>query len=110
MKKLYLFCSAGMSTSILAAAIQNVADSHNLDIEVKSFSEKDIDRIVKEYEPDCILLGPQVKYLSNSISKKFSSTRPVMVISSEDYGLINGEVILKKAILRMKNFEKEGRK
>ena len=30
MKKIYLFCSAGMSTSMLAQEMQNVADAHGL--------------------------------------------------------------------------------
>ena len=38
MKKVYLFCSAGMSTSILASKMQEVANSHNLPIKVAAFS------------------------------------------------------------------------
>lgn len=37
MKKVYLFCSAGMSTSILASKMQEVANSHNLPIKVAAF-------------------------------------------------------------------------
>lgn len=36
MKKIYLFCSAGMSTSMLAQEMQNVADAHGLPLEVKA--------------------------------------------------------------------------
>ncbi len=32
MKKVYLFCSAGMSTSMLVAKMQEVANSHELDM------------------------------------------------------------------------------
>ena len=38
MKKVYLFCSAGMSTSILASKMQEVANSHNLPIRFNDFS------------------------------------------------------------------------
>ena len=62
MKRIYLFCSAGMSTSMLANIMQNVADSHKLPLEVKAFSDSKIDEIVEEKNPDVILLGPQVKY------------------------------------------------
>lgn len=37
MKKIYLFCSAGMSTSMLANAMQQSADSHKLPLSVKAF-------------------------------------------------------------------------
>ena len=61
MKKIYLFCSAGMSTSMLANIMQKVADSHKLPLEVKAFPDSKIDEIVEEKHPDVILLGPQVK-------------------------------------------------
>ena len=64
MKKIYLFCSAGMSTSMLAQEMQNVADAHGLPLEVKAYSHSKIGDIVEQLHPDCILLGPQVKYLS----------------------------------------------
>ena len=63
MKKVYLFCSAGMSTSILASKMQEVANSHNLPIKVAAFSHNKLGEIVKSDCPDCILLGPQVEYL-----------------------------------------------
>ena len=72
-KKIYLFCSAGMSTSLLASKMQKVADQHNLPIEVEAFPYLEIDKIVKEKNPDCILLGPQVKYMYNEIQSKFET-------------------------------------
>lgn len=62
-EKVYLFCSAGMSTSILASKMQEVANSHNLPIKVAAFSHNKLGEIVKSDCPDCILLGPQVEYL-----------------------------------------------
>ena len=34
MKRIYLFCSAGMSTSMLAQKMQEVGDAHQLPVEV----------------------------------------------------------------------------
>ena len=62
MKKVYLFCSAGMSTSMLASKMQKVADDHQLPIEVEAFPDGKIGQIIDERHPDVILLGPQVKY------------------------------------------------
>ena len=55
MKKVYLFCSAGMSTSILASKMQEVANSHNLPIKVAAFSHNKLGEIVNSDCPDCIL-------------------------------------------------------
>lgn len=106
-KKVYLFCSNGMSTSLLASKMQKVADTHNLPVEVKAFPIGKIEEIVEQTNPDCILLGPQVKYLFEETCEKFKSYKaPVAVIDSGDYGVMNGEKVLKTAIMHMKNNKK----
>lgn len=104
MKKVYLFCSAGMSTSMLASKMQKVANEHNLPIEVEAFPDGKIAKIVEEKHPDVILLGPQVKFRFEEISKQFADTGiPVQVIDQSDYGMMNGEKVLKSAIKLMKS-------
>ena len=61
MKRVYLFCDNGMSTSMMAQRMQDVADSHNLPIECKAFSYKIIQDIIEKNTLDCILIGPQIK-------------------------------------------------
>ncbi len=103
MKKVYLFCSAGMSTSMLASKMQKVADDHQLPIEVEAFPDGKIGQIIDERHPDVILLGPQVKYRFDEISKKYGSTGiPIQVIDQTDYGMMDGEKVLKSAIKLMK--------
>ena len=63
MKRVYLFCDQGMSTSMMAQRMQEVADKHNLPIECKAHSYKRIDAVLEEVELDCILIGPQTKFL-----------------------------------------------
>ena len=63
MKKIYLFCSAGMSTSMLASKMQSVADAHNVPVKVAAHPHNKIGEIIDADRPDCILLGPQVKYM-----------------------------------------------
>lgn len=101
-KKIYLFCSAGMSTSLLASKMQKVATEHNLPIEVEAFPYAQIDKIVAEKNPDCILLGPQVKFMLKEVQEKFDAQTPVDVINSADYGAMNGEKVLKTAIKMIK--------
>lgn len=103
MKKVYLFCSAGMSTSMLASKMQSVANSHDLPIQVEAFPDGKIAQIIEERHPDVILLGPQVKYRFSEISEQFGSTGiPIQVIDQTDYGMMNGEKVLKTAIKLMK--------
>ncbi len=103
MKKVYLFCSAGMSTSMLASKMQAVANSHNLPIQVEAFPDGKIGQIINERHPDVILLGPQVKYRFAEISEEYGGTGiPIQVIDQSDYGMMNGEKVLKTAIKLMK--------
>lgn len=46
MKKVYLFCSAGMSTSMLASAMQDVANEHKLPIKVAAHPIEKMGRII----------------------------------------------------------------
>ena len=103
MKKVYLFCSAGMSTSMLASNMQDVANQHNLPIKVAAFPHNKLEEIISEDRPDCILLGPQVKYMYEETIEQFGSQGiPIAVIDQGDYGMMNGEKVLKSAIRLIK--------
>ena len=107
MKKIYLFCSAGMSTSMLASNMQSVANAHNLPIKVAAFSHNKLEEIIEKDTPDCILLGPQVKYMYEETVEQFGNTGiPIAVIDQADYGLMNGEKVLKSAIKLIKSNKK----
>lgn len=102
-KKVYLFCSAGMSTSLLASNMQKLADDHNFNIEVKAFSIASLDEVYEKEHPDCILLGPQVRFAYESIKEKYNKLNtPVGLIDSNDYGTINGVNVLRLASKLMK--------
>ena len=98
MKRFYLFCNAGMSTSLLASKMQKTADANKLPIEVKAFSDSQMGDIVNEFNPEVILLGPQVKHLCEKVSERYGQDHLVAVIDSTDYGNMDGERVLKKAM------------
>lgn len=103
MKKVYLFCSAGMSTSMLANSMQKVADKVKLGVEVKAFSESQIKEIVDSENPDAILLGPQIRYKYDKIVEELKDKNiPISVIDSADYGAMDGEKVLKTAVKLIK--------
>lgn len=104
MKKIYLFCSAGMSTSLLANKMQECANEHKIPVEVKAFPHSDMDQIVREKNPDCILLGPQVKYALEESQRLYGGNgTPVAVIDQMDYGMMKAEKVLKMALFLIKN-------
>lgn len=101
MKKILLVCNDGMSTGFLANKMNEVIKNQNLDCEVRAISEMTLDR---EWESsDCILLGPQVGYLKDSIKTRIKNERPVDVISAIDYGRINAQGVINQALALMNN-------
>ena len=93
-----------MSTSMLASNMQTVANAHQLPIEVLAYPIGKMEEIIQQQHPDCILLGPQVKFMYEDTEKKFGgeSGLPLGVINVSDYGMMDGEKVLKSAIRLMK--------
>ena len=104
MKKIYLFCSAGMSTSMLASKMQSVADAPNVPVKGAAHPHNEIGEIIATDRPDCILLGPQVKYMYDETVAQYGKENiPIAVIDAADYGMMDGEKVLKTAIKLIKN-------
>ena len=98
MKKFYLFCSAGMSTSLLASKMQKVADANKIPVEVKAFPIGTMGDIVEKYNPDCILLGPQVRFQKPQVDALVKGRVPVEVIDMRLYGTMNGSAVLDRTL------------
>lgn len=100
-KKVYLFCYAGMSTSLLVAKMNKIVEKFNLPIEIEAHSYAQAHTIIPEQKPDCIVLGPQVKFMFDEMKEKYAPI-PVMVVDTADYGAMNGEKVLKDIIKVLK--------
>lgn len=99
MKKVYLFCSSGMSTSLLAQKMQKLADQYNLPMEIKAFSDTQVEEVALKENIDVALLGPQVKYKYETIKKQMDPYGiPVQVIDQQAYGVMDAEAVLKDSI------------
>ena len=92
-----LVCSAGMSTSLLVTKMEAAAKAKGEDVKIFAVSEAEANR---HYDTiDVLLLGPQVRYLKKKIEKAVEGKNiPVEVIESIDYGTMNGESVLVKAL------------
>ena len=86
-KHIYLFCSAGMSTSLLVSKMRAQAEKYEVPVVIEAFSETFAGE--KGPQADVILLGPQIAYMLNDI-KKLLPNKPVEVIDSTLYGKVDG--------------------
>lgn len=95
MKKILLVCNAGMSTSILVSKMKKAAEAKGVDVSIEA---KALSVAKKEIaEMDIILLGPQIRYELNNV-KKIAGSVPVEAIDMKDYGAMNGEKVLERAL------------
>lgn len=92
--KVVMFCSAGMSTSLLVTKMRTEAEKQGLDLEIEAHSLNE----AKKFGPeaDLILLGPQVQFALEKMKERFPDV-PSVVIDMRSYGLMDGKSVLELA-------------
>ena len=93
MIKIKLFCSAGMSTSILVQRMREAAKEKDIAVEVSAHSVRSLEKELDDC--DVVLLGPQVAYILN-VAKEMCEPLGISVgdIPGLDYGIGDGKRVL----------------
>ena len=89
-----MFCSAGMSTSLLVTKMRKEAENRGLDVEIEAHSLNEAN--IFGPQADLILLGPQVQFALEKMKERFPDT-PSVVIDMRSYGLMDGKAVLELA-------------
>ena len=97
-KQIYLFCDAGMSTSIMVNKMMEVVEKHQMPLMITAFPIARAQEVVEAEKPVAILLGPQEQFAPQGI--------PVAAIAPEIYGMMDGEKALKEALRLIKQNKK----
>lgn len=101
MLRIKLFCAAGMSTSMLVKKMQAAAVKMGVEAEIAAFSESELKNHLDKL--DVALLGPQIQYKFKEDKAVCDAAGvPIAVIPMQDYGMMNGEKVLKLA-MELKN-------
>ncbi|MDI9220692.1 PTS sugar transporter subunit IIB [Pantoea sp. EA-12] len=97
MPKILLCCAAGMSTSMVVQKMEKAAKAQGVEVEIKAVGIEEFNEQIAHY--DCCLLGPQIKYkLADFQPLSQQLNKPISVINSMDYGMMNGEKILNDSL------------
>lgn len=97
MVRILLFCSAGMSTSMLVSKMKKAAEAKNIEAFIEAYPQAQMADYADK--ADIALLGPQIKFLLPKAKGVFDPKGvPVEVINSADYGMLNGEKVLDHAL------------
>ena len=94
LKKIVLLCSGGMSTSVLAKKMQEVADKAGLEATITAHGVSQVIEVA--HDVDVILLGPQIRYTLEKIKGQLPDV-PVAVIDMKDYGKMNSQSVIESA-------------
>lgn len=99
MKRIMLACSAGMSTSLLVNKMKEAAQADGVEAEIEAFSSSEAEQKLETEHVDVLLLGPQVRFMQKQFEDLLADKgTPVAVIDMADYGMMNGENVLKTAL------------
>lgn len=89
-----LVCQAGMSTAIMCKKIQQAAEAQGQTLSIKAVG---LEATPKEsIGKSIVLLAPQVKYAAQGLRKEVPEEIPIMIIQSQDFGLMRGDEVYKK--------------
>lgn len=93
--KILLVCNAGMSTSMLVKKMETAAKNKGIEATIEAYPLTEAEKIINDW--DVVMLGPQVRHCLNQL-KKVAGDTPIEVINMRDYGMMNGENVLKRAL------------
>ncbi|GBG93543.1 cellobiose-specific PTS system IIB component [Ligilactobacillus salitolerans] len=97
-KTIMLCCAAGMSTSLLVTKMQKAAEAEGKDAEIFAVPAAEADSQLEAKEINCVLLGPQVRYMEADFKKKLDGKNiPVAVINMQAYGMMQGDKVIQQA-------------
>ncbi|MDV5171619.1 PTS sugar transporter subunit IIB [Photobacterium rosenbergii] len=97
MKRILICCSAGMSARMVVNKMKFAADIMDVNVVITSVAMSEFESYVYKY--DCFLLGPQVKHKFTDFKVITESAgKPIEVVNSMDYGMMNGKKILNDAL------------
>ncbi len=96
-KKIFLVCSAGMSTSMVVNKMREAADVKELEVEIKAYSVSEFADVVSQY--DICMVAPQIKYEFERLNRVCGEKGlKCGQIGMMEYGMMNGAAILDAAL------------
>lgn len=91
---IYLFCSGGFSTSLLAQNMKKEFQKQGYgDIDVQAFDYGSLEDVVDE--ADLVLLAPQIAWVKNDVEEEYPEKK-VMVMEMQDFGSMDGSKMVEK--------------
>ena len=90
--KVYLFCSGGFSTSLLANKMSEAYKARGReDVVVEAMNFGSIDSVIDD--ADIILLAPQIGWAKEQVEEDYPEKK-VHLLTVQEFGSMNGDLII----------------
>lgn len=109
MYKIALVCQHGASTGLCVQKMIGAASANGIEAQIASYPDSQLANLVESQ--DLLLLGPQLSFKKERFQKEFNSHKQkIVVINAMDFGMMDGEKILRDAISYIESLKqaKEG--
>lgn len=93
-KSILLACAGGYSTSMLVERMKKSASARDIDVVIEAAAESNIEAFADSI--DVILLGPQMGHAEEGLKKQYDL--PIATIDMMDYGMMDGDKVLDRAL------------
>lgn len=91
---IYLFCNAGMSTSLVGSKLKKAYhENGRTDIEVEAFDFSMLQDVAEE--ADVLIIGPQIAWAYEDVKNDYPDKK-VILLTMAEFGSMNGQVIMEK--------------
>ena len=101
MYNIVLVCEHGASTSMLMEKMAEAAKKEGIEADINAYPYTKLDELIDA--ADVVLLGPQVRFKQKTFSQKYADKGvEFVVVDTVDYGMMNGEKVLKNALAHIK--------
>jgi len=95
--KIFLVCSGGMSTGLLANAMKKEAALQQIQSDIEAISLSALPKRLPEAA--VVLVAPQVRHRYSDIESSAKALgKPVGLIDGVAYGTMNGKIVLRQAL------------
>ena len=91
---IYLFCNAGMSTSLVGSKLKkSYHEIGRTEVEVEAFDFSMLQDVVEE--ADVIIIGPQIAWAYEDVKRDYPHKK-VILLTMAEFGSMNGQVVLER--------------
>ena len=88
---IYLFCNAGMSTSMVASLAKKAYAARGKEVEMEAFDLSMLPDVADE--ADVLVFGPQIAWRYEDAKKEYPD-KVVLLLTMKEFGSMNGDVIV----------------